>query len=122
MQVAKMGQILYGASRVLIWLGSTSLQTFFCPPGATRLKNSIADLDPDDFYAWLYVLCHSDARSQSLVNQIMSIVYNPYWYRVWIVQETALAQDAGIIFGDTLVNREYFSPIYFAAHDNTKPG
>ena len=121
-QVAKMGQIFQNASRVLIWLGSTSLQTHMHEPGSETLRDSIETLAPENWDIWTDVLGHSDSRSRSLENQIMSIVYNPYWYRLWIIQEVALAREACIVFGKALLGTDYITAIYMAARENSKPG
>jgi hypothetical protein len=52
----------------------------------------------------------------------MSIVYNSYWQRLWIIQEIALARKSCIVFGKALLGNHYISPIYFAARENSKPG
>lgn len=121
-QVAKMAQIFQKASRVLIWLGSTSLQTYLLTPGTDSLQDSIENLPPKDWDAWIDVLGYSDPRSRSLENQIMSIVYNSYWERLWIVQETALAQNACIVFGKALLDKDCLRAMYNAARENSKPG
>ncbi|ETN44561.1 uncharacterized protein HMPREF1541_10231 [Cyphellophora europaea CBS 101466] len=121
-QVAKMGRIFTRASRVLIWLGSTSLQTYLPPSASDSSDDRIEKLPPHDFDAWLNFLGRSDPRSRSLENQIMSIVYNPYWERLWIIQEVALAQDLCLIFGEALLGKDYISTIYMTARDNSKPG
>lgn len=121
-QVAKMAQIYKHASRVLIWLGSTSLQTYLLTPGTDHLQDSIETLPSKDRHAWIDVLGYSDPRSRSLENQIMSIVYNSYWERLWIIQETALAQNACIVFGKALLDKDCIIAIYMAARENSKPG
>jgi hypothetical protein len=121
-QVAKMAQIFQIASRVLIWLGSTSLQTYLLTPGTDSLQDSIESLPPEDWDAWSDVLGHSDPRSRSLENQMMSIVYNSYWERLWIAQETALARNACIVFGKALLNEDCIRAMYNAARENSRPG
>ena len=121
-QVAKMGDIFKYASRVLIWLGSTSLQTYMHDPGSDTLRDSIETLPAKDWDAWFAVLGHSDTRSLSLENQIMSIVYNSYWQRLWIIQEIALSRKACIILGKALLGNDFISAIYQAARENSKPG
>jgi hypothetical protein len=121
-QVAKMAQIFKHASRVLIWLGSTSLQTYLLAPGTEILQDSIETLPSKDWDAWFDVLGHSDPRSWSLQNQIMSVVYNTYWGRLWIVQEAALARNACIIFGKALLDKDCIIAMYMAARENSKPG
>ncbi|KAJ9607322.1 hypothetical protein H2200_008395 [Cladophialophora chaetospira] len=111
-QVARMGHIFESASRVLIWLGSES----------ERRDASLADLDPKDFETWLDVLRQRDDRSLSLEDQIMSIVYNPYWRRIWILQETALAREVSIIWGAHLLGHDHITTIYLTARENSKPG
>ena len=124
-QVAKMGHIFKNASRVLIWLGSTSLQTYMHHPGSDTLRDSIEALPAEsmkDLDSWIDVLGHSDSKSQSLENQIMSIAYNPYWRRLWIIQENAFARKACIVFGKALLGNVHISLIYLAARKNSKPG
>lgn len=122
-QVASMGRIFASASRVLIWLGSTSLQTYLTTTSTNEsVPGSISHLPPEDGDLWTNLLGHDHSTTRSLVNQIMSIVYSPYWERLWIIQEVALAQDASLIFGDTLLGPEYLEAIYFTARENSKPG
>jgi hypothetical protein len=77
-----MSQIFTKASRVLIWLGSASLQTYVGTPGSDASQDSIETLLPQNLDDWIDVLGHSDSRSRSLESQIMSIVYNPHWERL----------------------------------------
>ncbi|KAL6246844.1 hypothetical protein RBB50_006151 [Rhinocladiella similis] len=121
-QVAKMAHIFQNASRVLIWLGSTSLQTYLLTPGMDSLQHSIESLSSKDLDAWIDVLGYSDPKSRSLENQIMSIVYNSYWERLWIIQENVLAQDVCIAFGKVLLDRDCLCAMYQAARENSKPG
>lgn len=121
-QVASMGRIFASASRVLIWLGSTSLQTYLTTSGNESLPGNIKDLPWEDSELWTNLLGHDDSTTRSLVNQIMSIVYNPYWERLWIIQEVALAQDVSLIFGNTLLGPQYLQAIYSTARENSKPG
>ena len=62
-QVAKMAQIFRNASQVLVWLGSTSTQTYLFPTGTEKLQDSIENLPSKDIDAWIDVLGHSDGIS-----------------------------------------------------------
>jgi hypothetical protein len=121
-QVAMMGQIFAGASRVLVWLGATSLQTYLIDRSTGRLPISLAtvQLETD----WEEFLGHSDTDGLAwhLENQMMSIVYNAFWERLWIIQELALAQDVCVIYGDRYLTSERLRKIYRTVRANSKPG
>lgn len=121
-QVANMGRIFANASRVLIWLGSTSLQTYLTVSATDLLPGNIKYLPPENHDLWMGLLGQSDHATLSLVNQIMSIVYNTYWERLWIIQELALARNVGLVFGNTLLGRKHLRTTYFTARENSKPG
>ena len=121
-QVSLMARIFKSASKVLIWLGSTSLQTHLLPHGSVSLHHSIEALPPKDWDCWIDVLGYTDSRRRSLENQIMSIVYNSYWYRLWIIQEVSLAQNACIVFGKAMLGVDCIPPLHAAARENSKPG
>ena len=121
-QVAMMRDIFRRASRVLIWLGSTSMQIYLHDSQLNLRQYRLEDLSADNVDTHIDVMGHSDPRSISLENQIMSIVYNLYWRRLWIIQEVMLAQEACIIFGKSLLEQTQFFPIYEAARKNSKLG
>ncbi|KPI34806.1 uncharacterized protein AB675_10217 [Cyphellophora attinorum] len=118
-----MGQIFAGASKVMIWLGATSLQTYLNSASTGSHPQSIAAISLDTDWGEFMRSSNPDPAAWHLANQVMSIVYNNYWQRLWIIQEIGLAQKVCVIYGQKLLTRKRLQKIYWAAcSDSTDVG
>lgn len=121
-QVAKMGDLYRAADRVLIWLGTTSdLSNSYGLNQTGQVKASWLKMsrEPNDFFIdriegrkLSRPLSEEDAETLTLLDHAMSIVYNSYWRRMWIVQEALLANSLRIILGDELLDDECIDMIW----------
>jgi hypothetical protein len=121
-QVSFMGPIYQHAAQVVIWLGDASetideennlpdsdLFFDFMSPLATEMQESkLATNDPS---TPLYNKLVSEAADYvttrtltPLVRGFLDVVLRPWWERVWVVQEAALAKSAIVICGGKTAN------------------
>ncbi|OTB13131.1 hypothetical protein K445DRAFT_320317 [Daldinia sp. EC12] len=124
-QVAMMGEIYLKAKRVLVWLGpgdaSTALLFRYLP-----IFNSL-DRVQDEYPALegiLYALIaqHFDIRYGFLVKRkcsqlrksMTNILENPWFERVWTIQEVAFGRKCVMICGKSSVDWEAFCGAYMA--------
>lgn len=112
-QVARMGDFYRAAGRVLIWLGEASNPSTPHKLNKSQMMDSWMRMsrEPNQFFLdrmegreLTRPLLEEDAETLSLLDQAMSIVYNPYWKRMWIVQEALLASSLRIILGSELLD------------------
>lgn len=88
-QVAMMGNIYSAATSVYVWLG---------------------DGDADSNYAFDYV--NKNGRHGPIPSQYFEqIILRPYWTRLWVIQEFALAKRISIICGNRMASWEDFQQI-----------
>jgi hypothetical protein len=122
-QVAFMGSIYQHASRAIIWLGDASdildeetrlpvsdLFFDYLTPMAAEIHQSKFDGDfprDDPLTSPLYKELTSQAADYvtnghltPLVQGFLDVVLRPWWERVWVVQEAALAKSATVICGE----------------------
>lgn len=88
-QVAMMGQIYGGATKVISWLGT----------GPPELVEAVSKLAYDDGQLLL--------RERSLERErfVTTLRNAPYWRRAWIVQEVSLARDLELWCGPQRMSR-----------------
>ncbi|KAM0284974.1 hypothetical protein ACHAQH_001663 [Verticillium albo-atrum] len=112
-QVVQMGDIFGGAALVYIWLGPSSDGSDMVLQMAQRVGPGRT---PGD----------GSLRSPESLEAIESLLSRANWYRVWVVQETALARDALVLCGDECVSREAFdaalATIFFCKTGNFARG
>jgi hypothetical protein len=93
-QVGLMRDIYAGAKRVLVWLGEST-------PASEKIFDVLPHVNPAQFEdeAIAYnVLQLRNVREWTRA-VITCIFFNPWWQRVWIIQEIAYAQDALVLCG-----------------------
>lgn len=107
-QVQQMGDIYRGAQTVFVWLGleaETQLKE-------QRVRNFLRHLLKEFRFRDL----------DSVDTQLMKLAGAPYWTRVWIVQELALARKVCIIYGSRYISWETISAClsrkHFVARDD----
>lgn len=91
-QVGKMGLIYRKAEQVLIWLGEEADGS----GEAMQLLERIADVDTPDEWAWASLENPSDLPKWQAVARLFD---RPYWRRVWVRQEIALAVSIVVLCG-----------------------
>jgi len=96
-QVAQMKEIYSKAEKVISWLGPSSEDT-------TRLFDAIRTFDGTDEAERTSILqLDIEAHSRALEN----LMTRPYWNRVWVVQEMAVATDLLFMWGNDVVRSDY---------------
>ncbi|KAH8600659.1 heterokaryon incompatibility protein-domain-containing protein, partial [Bisporella sp. PMI_857] len=106
-QVAMMGDIYSGADRVIVWLDNKEIThsevrdaNFLLELIAFNSMNLSKDLyDPPTRVLGSYT--HWKALSR--------LLSHPYWHRVWIIQEIAMAKKVHILYGSTYLSWEQLS-------------
>jgi hypothetical protein len=93
-QVGFMRDIYAGANRVLVWLGESTLASEAAFDVLTRLNPAQFEDEAIAYTALQLPGIHVWIRAV-----ITSIFFNPWWQRVWIIQEIAYAQDALVLCG-----------------------
>ncbi|KAI1339422.1 HET-domain-containing protein [Xylariaceae sp. FL0016] len=96
-QVARMGLIYRQAEQVLIWLGPHADGS----KGAMQLVARVSELgvDEDDVAASL-----ADAAHRARWEAVARLFDRPYWRRLWVRQEIALARAIWVLCGDALMS------------------
>jgi len=117
-QVAMMGQIFEKAKRVLVWLGSDSE-----PGHLDQWHDRARSIQRPHDTCWLEELPSllqemQDHEVQKLEYDLKLTFCNPYWGRLWIVQEIALAQHAHLILGALLVAVPELLPLTYDWEDH----
>ncbi|KAF2651307.1 HET-domain-containing protein, partial [Lophiostoma macrostomum CBS 122681] len=92
-QVAQMRSVYESASQVLVWIGTPTKDTV----AGMELINRIAT-SSSRYYSRANGFTLSDVPMSldSLVG-ILAILRRPYWYRMWIIQEVAVASRPPLI-------------------------
>jgi hypothetical protein len=95
-QVGLMRDIYAGAKRVLVWLGEST-------PVSDTAFDVLTRLDPSKFEDETATIAYDLLQRREFREWtravITSIFFNPWWQRVWIIQEIAYAQDALVLCG-----------------------
>lgn len=92
-QVGSMRSIYQQASRVLVWLGPADDSSHVALQFVHDMYEHRNDVQ------WLWEL-FDHAEVVSRVEALAAVLSRPYWNRIWIVQEIAVAQDVTIFCGD----------------------
>ncbi|KAI1804248.1 heterokaryon incompatibility protein-domain-containing protein [Daldinia bambusicola] len=124
-QVKMMGEIYLRAKRVLIWLGpgdaSAALLFRYLPvfnsldriqdeyPGLERVTYTLIAQHFDIRYGFLV-----KRKCMQLLESMAVILENPWFERVWTIQEVAFGRKCVIICGKSGVNWESFCEAYMA--------
>lgn len=91
-QVTQMGRIYRGAQKVYIWLGQD------CPWTASLFEDvrQVCSSDGNDIQGVVDQVL-SKSHTTKLQNCVLEMYTNPYWRRVWIVQELLLARTIEVV-------------------------
>jgi hypothetical protein len=96
-QILKIRQIFQGATRVLVWLGEESEESL----GALQfLEKAIQFTDMDE------VLRGNTFASEW--KSVRSILLSPYFTRIWVVPEVAVARRATLLHGSQSIDWKVF--------------
>ncbi|KAK5465429.1 hypothetical protein LTS15_001992 [Exophiala xenobiotica] len=106
LQVESMGETFSGASAVVIWLG---------PPEQTISASIAAAANVPGGKDASFLKHHSQHHADAL----KQLSENPYWTRVWIVQEFILAQALFVQYGSTWLTWDDFL-VYFVPDSVTR--
>ncbi|KAI1101504.1 heterokaryon incompatibility protein-domain-containing protein, partial [Jackrogersella minutella] len=111
-QVALMGLIYRSAVQVLIWLGPEADGS----KGAMNLVNGITSINTDanDVVASLAKEAHHGKWQN-----VARLFDRPYWRRVWVRQEIALAKDVRVLCGDRMMDWDSLLEAAVFLTDNT---
>ena len=93
-----MGTIFDRAKRILVSLGR--------PTDDSRLlmgtvRDALTSASEEEWIYWFQTLeskC-TEERLMRLCQAVITIANNPYWRRVWIVEELAVARDISVLCG-----------------------
>ncbi|KAI1390503.1 heterokaryon incompatibility protein-domain-containing protein [Hypoxylon trugodes] len=103
-EVRRMGDIYSNARQVIVWLGrevepgDVHISDDRVTQKTHSLLNSLADASPQDPDAAARVLDRTGNTMQALL-LLHKFFYRPWFQRIWILQEIALARTATIVFG-----------------------
>lgn len=96
-QILRLPQIFGGAERVIVWLGEESVES----ASALRFLQEVTEAtDVDDFL-------RGNASSECW-DAVASLLLRPYFTRIWVVQEVALARRAALQVGSELLDWRVF--------------
>ncbi|KAJ9157254.1 HET-domain-containing protein [Pleurostoma richardsiae] len=113
-EVRRMGDIYRHAERVIIWLGrelepgDIPVQGPHIASLTVSLLNLLANTDPEDPDAGAIVLVQTGNVMHSL-QLLLRFFSRPWFLRVWILQEIALAKTATVIYGGRWIRWERLS-------------
>ncbi|KAI1475328.1 heterokaryon incompatibility protein-domain-containing protein [Daldinia eschscholtzii] len=103
-EVRRMGKIYSQAGHVIVWLGPDVTIQGECTVDKTiDLLNSLADTSPQDSEAAATMMIKTDDALQSL-QLLHKFFFQPWFTRVWILQEIILAKGATIAYGDRWID------------------
>ncbi|KAK5092032.1 hypothetical protein LTR70_007899 [Exophiala xenobiotica] len=103
-QVQMMGEIFSQASNVLIWLGKDSNMEVYKQYCSIRPTNSLLQACNEQEYHCYGSYRIPIMRNRSAYLEVLSALHNPYWKRLWVVQEILLARQAWVVCGNRLVS------------------
>ncbi|KAI1463434.1 heterokaryon incompatibility protein-domain-containing protein [Daldinia caldariorum] len=99
-EVRRMGKIYSQAEHVVVWLGPDTTIQGECVAGKTiDFLNLLADASPQDPEAAATAMIKAPNGLYS-VQLVHKFFYQPWFNRVWILQEIVLAKTATIVYGD----------------------
>ncbi|KAI0847202.1 heterokaryon incompatibility protein-domain-containing protein [Daldinia vernicosa] len=103
-EVSRMGKIYSQAGHVIVWLGPDTFIRGECVSDKTiDLLNLIADTNPQDPEAAATIMTKMDKSLYGL-ELLHKFFFQPWYTRVWILQEIVLAKSATVVYGDRLMD------------------
>lgn len=86
--------IFSNAQMVLIWLGPAASESYLVMELFQYLDDASAEISPDTLI---------DSISNEVWLALLHFLHRPYWRRLWILQELALADPSSILFCGTIM-------------------
>jgi hypothetical protein len=100
-QVQQMGRIFHGAYHAIVWLGPAGDSSSVAMETLQQIGHSIrAGHEPVDNPA-LELFTRLSETPESFGPALNALLSRPWWKRVWVVQEFAVAKDTVFLCGDT---------------------
>jgi hypothetical protein len=102
LQIEQMGKVYSQAMRVAVWLGPGNKDSLMALPFLHRLAEE--DLNHETITS---IFQEKKVKNQGIRLDLAlraTLNGNPYWYRLWIIQEIFLARDAILHFGHETVS------------------
>ena len=134
LQVQMMRDIFSEAAQVIVWLGIPEEESHLGMETMASLVEAYNDYrspEKDDtgnataHYDKLLVilkdfLSRNHESKGDLTKSIRHIFQMPWWDRVWIIQEVAVARRAWVLFGSDTLGFEYFKHLYSTVNELEK--
>ncbi|KAI8957047.1 heterokaryon incompatibility protein-domain-containing protein [Daldinia sp. FL1419] len=103
-EVRRMGKIYSQAGHVIVWLGpDTTVQGQCVSDKTIDLLNSLADTDSQDPEAAARIMSKM-ANPLRVLQLSHKFFFQPWFTRVWVLQEIVLAKAATIVYGDRWID------------------
>lgn len=99
-----MADIFSQASNVLIWLGKDSNMEVYKQYCSIRPIQTLPPAHSEHEYYRLGSWQIPRVSNRSAYKELLSALHNPYWKRLWVVQEVHLARQAYVVCGNRLVS------------------
>ena len=112
-QIRLMGKIYQMASKTIVWLGPKNYQSVLGLQGFRTLLHRVNSLDSKPINLFWKSVEHWQWLLS--VSAFLRLLRNPYFTRVWIVQEIALSQEIEVWCGDGCIPLHTFAAVAGAA-------
>ncbi|PVH73536.1 HET-domain-containing protein [Cadophora sp. DSE1049] len=106
-QVSKMDQIYQRSKRTLIWLGcgdQSTVRGLECVQMLLNIKDHLEKNDPENISPKALTKYKIASMDNPIMRAFLTLQSNPWFTRVWIIQEVAMASQATITLGASTVN------------------
>jgi len=116
-QVGKMRAIYSNAAEVVVWLGPGHV-------GIERLSSVVHVHRHNCLQWWLdeEPVCRCGSLiDRDVVAAIQHLIRQPYWHRVWVIQEVVMAEKIRIMCGAMTLNWSYFGRFLMEMSDDRVP-
>jgi hypothetical protein len=110
-QVGRMDEIYRTASTVIVWLGLPSADS------AAGLDEVYA-LTRNQHLSQTYSSCRSHSQLMTRITPLMNLLSRPWFQRVWVIQEIALARNVIVYIGTQSVPWNWFAKAGRVFHDH----
>ncbi|KAI2777993.1 heterokaryon incompatibility protein-domain-containing protein [Daldinia loculata] len=103
-EVGRMGKIYSQAGHIIVWLGpDTSIRGECVSDKTIDLLNLLADTNSQDPEAAVTIMVKM-GNSLYGIELLHKFFFQPWYNRVWILQEIVLAKSATVVYGDRLID------------------
>lgn len=117
-QVGLMREIYDRAARTIVWLGDApdaALVSSFLVEMFAQLENGMSDAEVALAHSGLKRIRDDNPKWKALERMLV----NPYWSRVWIVQEIVVSRQVHIRYGGRWFDWDFFSSVIGALTENS---